>query len=668
MNLDNVLFIDTESDPDIKKPESLQYLLGGDKGIIEDFNTDNYFLIKSLWDKADAVIMFNAPYDMGVCSIMFTDNSYKWLESESRGSYWQMELFKHNYNVRKLGFHRNLIKTLRQTKTTKSGKRVKSGRANSTPIIDLLKLWSILIDDGRKTGNLRLKTLIKVILGKETIEYSKEAARTEEYRYQDVIRLRELAEWFFNHVSNIDDLIDFGFDEWGDIKTPATFTKLSYERSYDIFQNNNPHQFMQDRIKNYPTLSYALESAFNGGITLSFYRGTLHNTGWVDISGAYVHAIEYLNTDSYIISEIEDRRDIDNWDYKKPNCLCFVETNFIIKSVNKSLKLFSVKEPERIWLWYNDIIACSLLYPNFEYRLIRGYEFTPKYPVTESLPQVWSRMKDEEKKHNGKTTLYDFFKFKGNTSYGINAQRKPFTTKFTNMIIAGMITSTVHMILATINNTIENCPIDGVYKVLYNDTDSCCFLHAPDFNEYDMQDLIDLINVRIYPYKVESEGIAKTTTFLSLKRYISEGGTEADKIKLHGKGRYNVYQEDIYNYIKYKKLPDKELQVTQLAANTQRGMNQILKLYPFLDEYKHPFMFVTNVKTDRTMDDFFHSWYYHIDTKTTFKLHGEFLREFRQFRNMSHAMDFYSNYYDDSEPDDMNNHYREYDKELEQDF
>lgn len=669
MNLDNVLFIDTESNPLTKKPESLQYLIGDTKGIITDFSRENYYFIKELWDKSEAVIMFNAPYDLGVLSIMFEDNDFKWIESEEKGSMWDMILFDNRYFVRKLGFHRNLIKPRKRIELTRGGK-LKRNRTGSTPVVDLLKLWSILVHDGRDYS-ISLKSLIKRELKEDAIEYTEENARTDSYRYQDVIKLKELTKVFFEKVKGIKDIQHYSWEDWGYIKTPATFTKLSYEEEYYnlYFTEEKEHRInniMDDRINCFDGLEAALESAFNGGITTSFYRGKKHNTGWVDISGAYVHAIEYLNTDSYGLCRIEHYTE---GDYKKSNCMAKVKTNFVIKSINNSLKLFAVEKPFKTWYWYNDIEACSMLYDDFSYEVLEFYEFVPELNINESLPVRWSREKDREKQENGKTTYYDFCKFRGNTAYGIRAQRKPFTTRFTNMIIAGMITSTVHMVLATINHTINNYHNHKVLGVNYNDTDSACFDHYPHFTEEDMKELIDTINDRIAPYTVESEGYGKTTHFLSLKRYISEGGTGKDKIKLHGKGRYNVNQTDIYNYVVKNQLPEKQLEVKQLAANTERSMKQILNLFPYLEEYKHPFMFVTDVPvTNRTMEDFFLDWYTHIDTKTTFKLRGEFNREFHKFSNYSEATDFFNNYKEEYNPDNINENYRKWDDEIDTDF
>lgn len=232
------------------------------------------------------------------------------------------------------------------------------------------------------------------------------------------------------------------------------------------------------------------------------------------------------------------------------------------------------------------------------------------------------------------------------------------------MIIAGMITSTVHKILATINYVVKS----NGYDVLYNDTDSCCFEHPIDFNERDMNELVEKINVEIAPYTVESEGFGKTTYILSLKRYISEGGTGKTKIRLHGKGRYNIKEIDIYNFVVNGKIPDKELRLTQLAANTERSMKMILNLFPYLEKYKHPFMFVTDVPTDRTMEEFFDEWFRHIDTKTTFQGKGEFPRKFHKFSDYSVAVDYFTNFHDRYDKDSINEEYRKWDDELDTDF
>ena len=90
----------------------------------------------------------------------------------------------------------------------------------------MLKLWSILIEG----NDIGLKSLIKRHLGKEAIPWSEENARLEAYRYQDVDELKELMFVFLDKVSNVEGLENYTANEWGYIKTAATFTKLYYRK------------------------------------------------------------------------------------------------------------------------------------------------------------------------------------------------------------------------------------------------------------------------------------------------------------------------------------------------------------------------------------------------------------------------------------------------------
>lgn len=658
LNLDNILFLDTESDPDTKQPECIQYLIGDKEGIIEEFNKENYDLLKDLWNTSEAVLMFNGPYDMGVLSAMF-DNSYRWVkDKENSSAQWDIILFKNRYFVRKLGFFRNLIKPLNRVKTKKDKKK----GIKSTPVVDLLKLWSILIDDGRK-GSIGLKALIKRELKLEAIPYTPEAARTTAYRLQDVRRLKDLTELFLEKVQPIEDLRGYTWVEWSFVKTPATFTKLSYQNAYPDLpiwkkENTVKTQLIQG-------LQGILETAFNGGLTFSFYRGKLINTGWVDISGAYAHAMEFLNTDQYLRYDIDIHDTIEGWDYKKTQSLLYIRTNFVLRTVNDSLKMFALEEPVKVWMWYDDVQALQNFNPGMKYEVLKGFEFISLVNVNTSLVADWIRAKDLEKKLNGSSTYYDFCKFRSNTGYGIKAQRKPFETIHTNMVIAGMITSTVHLTLSQIFKVVRK---QG-YKARYCDTDSCCFHHGTQFNKEAMTVLLAHINKEIFPYTVESEGYKKDTTILSLKRYVSEKGTEKDKVKLHGKGRYNVAQKEIYDFVINGSLPEKPLKVTQIAANTEISTNQILNIYPQLEQYKHPFMFVTDVPVqNKDMSTFFYDWFQHIDTKTTFELSGTFKREFHTFEDMIEAVDFFTNYNISEESESMDMSYRNWDLEIKEDF
>lgn len=671
LNLSNVLYIDTESDPKTHKPECIQLRYKGKNTIITEFNPYYEDLIKTYWNEATAVIFFNAPYDMGVLSMLFS-NSYFWDEGDdTKTAFWKFNLFGNLYKVRRIGGHRNLIKGYNREQTLKEKKRKQKG-IKSTPVIDMLKLWSILIegDDLTDSKGIPLSKSLKSILKrynyeKDVITYDKEAAKTEEYRVQDVEGLEFITKIFFDKVENVLDLNTLSWNDWADIKSPATFTKRAYAKKYPLKDWKKVNDIT---ISNHEGLERALEQAYKGGITLSMHRGKIENTAWVDIKSAYANTIKHFNTDRFLVFDVVEHKG-DQWDYKKTNCLLQVKHNFCIESIDKSLKMFYLEEPAIRYVWYDDIQASINFCKNYKYEVISGYEFIPLNENCISLVEEWVKAKEEAGLKKKNLTLYQYYKFLSNTSYGIKAQRSPFVTIHTNMVIAGMITANVHRILSTINKTIE----DYGYTPKYNDTDSCCFAQNKHFVKEDMESLITEINRRINPYMVEGEGYNKTTTFLSLKRYLSEGGEDKDKVRLHGKGRYNVYSEDMRNFIKERKLPEKELCITQMAGNTKRTLAQIVKLYPYLEEYKAPFCFVTNVQTDRSMEDFFNNWFCHVDTKTTIpegeiNEYEEFSREFIKFKDIMDAYIYFTSYFEETPEDDFNESFRAWDSELQEDF
>ena len=85
-----LLYLDTESNPVTKEPESVQMRIGGENYIFEPSQTDE---MKKLWQQADAVIAFNAPYDMGVLSSL-EGNTYRWT-----GTFWDMLIFDQKYKI-----------------------------------------------------------------------------------------------------------------------------------------------------------------------------------------------------------------------------------------------------------------------------------------------------------------------------------------------------------------------------------------------------------------------------------------------------------------------------------------------------------------------------------------------------------------------------------------
>lgn len=648
-----ILFIDTESDEVTKRPLSVQYRYGGDEGVITTFNEETFGLISSMWRAADAVIMFNAPYDMGVLSVAWRGhNSYEWIENK-HGQYWKISLFGCAYRVRRVFGFRNFIKPLARTHDdTGAAYPTKAKRALSTPVIDLLKLWSILVDDG-ETHSISLKALIERELHKKAIPYSPENVGTLEYQLQDVRCLEELCYIFLDKVKTIEAVSNYTYEQWGYVKTPATFTKIAYEEEYPDLKIWQAWNIRED--KKY-RLQRALEAAYHGGITVALKRGVSERTAWFDINGAYAHVIEYENTDRYLCYSW---REVSPEGYEpardgKP-ALCYVRTDVMIDTIGKSMKIFRVRRPTTAYMWGYDILALRALFPDCNIEILRVYELQPLVDVSESLPARWSAMKEEEERLHGKTTRRAFFKLLCNTSYGIKAQRKPFTTVHTNLAIAGLITARAHLILCEM---IDEARKHGC-RWIYSDTDSICVEHG----DQDMSELAAAINKRIAPYTAGCEGYNRRTRVLSLKRYTSTGGVNLDgsiphpKICLHGRGQYKISQEDILAWSEGKNPGDRPLVFTSVAANTPRTMNRVLALNPLARDYIHPFAFETNIRSDRSAREWFSAWFAHIDTKTSYEegtdVWAEFYRDIRTFESAYHAKSFYASKVIDENIDEL---------------
>ena len=266
-----LLYLDTESNPVTKEPESVQMRIGGENYIFEPNQTEE---MKAVWQQADAVIAFNAPYDMGVLSSL-GGNTYRWT-----GTFWDMVVFGQKYKVRRIDGHRNIIRNLK----------------GSIPVIDMLKLWSILVDDGRK-HSIALKALIERELHAKPIHYSAETAKTTAYRVQDVEKLEELWQLFLTRISGIADVHGYTYQEWARVCTPATLCKRAYALHYPALKEWQKENNKEDEKYG---LKPKLERAYHGGLTIALYRGQLRNTAWYDIHGAYAHAIEFENTDRYM--------------------------------------------------------------------------------------------------------------------------------------------------------------------------------------------------------------------------------------------------------------------------------------------------------------------------------------------------------------------------------
>ena len=73
---ENLLFIDVETDERTFQVISIQWRYRGEHGIITEFTDETYAVLKSLWDQASAVVMWNALFDMGALSVAYPDNVY----------------------------------------------------------------------------------------------------------------------------------------------------------------------------------------------------------------------------------------------------------------------------------------------------------------------------------------------------------------------------------------------------------------------------------------------------------------------------------------------------------------------------------------------------------------------------------------------------------------
>ncbi len=643
---ENLLFVDVETHEDTLQVLSIQWRYRGEHGIITEFTDETYTTLKSLWDRASAVVSWNALFDLGALSVAYPQNRFDATKKpeprpgqKSPGRNWKITVFGHYYHMRRVGGHHNIIKHYNRVDgaVDDGGKGIKS-----TPVIDLLKLWAILID----SKGLSLSAVSQRHLNRELIPYSAEAALTDAYRYQDVDVLDELVDVFLEKVAAIEDLDGYTCEMWSKIVSPATFVKIAYERQYPgLLKDPSDKRSRSMREKNEARdrrtgLTRALEDAYFGGITISLFHGRIENAIWFDIKGAYSRAIQTLNTDQYLAYDWravpENQREEAAYDRDRP-ALCQVTTDAVMMSMDKSLKIYRVVKPCQKWYWNFDVQTLRLLFPDCTMTVERAYEPVPLNPVEASLPGKWDRMKDEEQALNGKTTRREFFKLLSNTSYGIKAQRDPRPTAHTNLCIAGMITARSHLALIEMA---DECRKHGLIW-RYSDTDSVCVT-----GEY-FDGLTEAINQRIAPFVAECEGYNERVLILSLKRYIRNPDTDNPVVRVHGKGAYRIGGKDILNFIAGKR-NDKPLVVHQLSASTPLTMKILsrrMSVYaPEAVPNIFPFAFQTALPAEPTVHEFMLKWYTHIDTKTTagaVQVQSEFERGFHLFGTDARARLFY---------------------------
>ncbi|MDD3523921.1 MAG: DNA polymerase [Candidatus Cloacimonetes bacterium] len=638
---DNILFIDTESKKETGEPLYIQWRMNGVHGWIRSFRREDYYTLRSLWWQAEAVVFYGAPYDLFTVARAFKPYcSWRWAGGGDM-KYWDLKIFGHHYKVRGISGLRNLIKPFNVTERYDGTSYPKGKKApKSTPIIDLLKLWSILVDDGDGYG-LKLKSLIRNVLKMETYEYEDDSSLSIEYLMQDVDRLDDLWRVFLDKMQTVDDVRGYTYYDWCDVKTPATFVKKSYMRQYPNLKSMRNHNMKQDEKHG---LTDALEQAYHGGVTLALHRGWLRRTAWYDINSAYANVIKHLNTDRYLRYDWErvcpSEADILS---KSEPLLCRVKSSVIFTTINSGLKMYTQDTPEEYWVWNFDIHGLSLLFPSYTWDILEAYRPVPMNDVAESMVTPWIRHKDALKGVKGKETLREYYKFMSNTSYGIKAQRKPGITAHTNMCIAGMITARAHLILFEMVDVAQK---EG-YRWVYSDTDSICI-------EYEGSAPLDLeakLNERIFPYTCECEGYDYQTFILSLKRYLSVGGLPhrdgkpREKIKLHGKWLYDVSPEDMKRFVIYRQAPHDKITIKSLRASTETTMKILTNKSPQREEWMRPFDFDTNIEADITVWEWFGAWFSHVDKKTfnpdTDDAEAEYARPFIHFRDRGQAMLYY---------------------------
>jgi hypothetical protein len=661
-----ILYLDTESDPKSKQPDTIQWRFKGQHGVIADFNDDTFYFIKSMWDEADAVILQNAPYDLGALTIFYRQNRCSWGNFRvSRTGSWNFILFGNVYNVRKIAGHRNMISPSNRLELSCFGTPIPSlnikhhksfedvdgkplrmtrdglltiPKSPSTPIIDLLKLWSIIMEDEdecyEKGWSLSLKTtadgrkgLIERWLHRKPIQYDKTITRQpDEYLYQDVDCLEELWNVFTSHLP--DTLKSTSLKAWGDVKTVATLVKWEYDRAYTTVEGNfsdyREANLEQDRLFG---LGNALEHAYHGGFTIAWWRGPLSNIAGVDIHSAYATCQREYDIERYItyewktISEYTDSIDT----------LYEVKCNFHFETMNGGMKVFKTTSPCSSFLWHDDVEAFKLLDPDFKFTIVRAWQAIPTFPKSQNLVKFWIA---EREKYEKGTTSNTYFKKMSNVAYGIKCQRWPMPTKFTNMVAGGMITAKCHLVLAQIMNELV---MMGKH-LRYNDTDSCFFQGGMNIDEFNR------VNKRIAPFSVSFEGAFKEGDIRSLKRYALWKGKDLDgkpirdKVTVHGRSRYDVTKAEILYYIQHGKVEhDRTVNCIQVGANTARTLLYLIQSHPEIT-HPHPFMFVDRepaIVTQGTwppklndrrikrkvrflkLSEFMKDWYSHIDSKTT---------------------------------------------------
>lgn len=642
MKNENVLFLDTECGKVDKIPHTIQLRMNEQNVVINLQLTDDRSILKKWMKRAERVVIWNATFDMGLLSSL-KGNSYEWRIDKNKSGKWHMNIERNAYEVKALGVSYNFIKSY--------------GKA--PPIFDLMKYWTIMIS-GVARG---LKDVYEEETGKKAIHYTEEDAESFEYQVQDVEILEEIYDIFFQKITDIHEVVSYNAKDWQDICTPATFAKKEYEKVYGkkTLEEWQKHNWKQDSKYG---LRNALEQAYNGGITCAPYHGNVDESAWFDIHGAYAHVIMFENVDQYKHYDWIETDPIQPLAHDNHPLLCKVETETVMDKIQNSLKIYQTKVKSVRWMWSSDVLAMRLLCPGTEIVITKAFKPVPLNDVEESLPKKWSDKRESLPAEERKGPRGLFLKLMSNTSYGITAQRKPKTTRHTNMVIAGIITSRAHLILCEMINEAREMGCDWYYS----DTDSICV----KLNGVDPFELDEKLNERIAPYSCECELIGKSF-IMSLKRYIAEGvndkGEPEKKIKIHGKSTYNISKEDVYRMSKGEIILD-DLIIKQTTANTPVGMKLCKNRDPRI-KHDFPFMFIKDTPavkvspqgtlyTDTKMH-WFGDWHLHIDTKMSVpkgvKFNENFERNFHVFYDIAVAHLFFDKMAkdpDDFDADDLN--------------
>lgn len=620
----DILFVDTESHCDsenggnTKEIISIQLRYNGKNTVLKPpFDKDDLKKLRKIWRNARAVVMHNAPYDMGVLSTIQKEPAEWCVEINERRkdfdadepdtfSYWRMKLFGITYKVKRLNGVQNFIRI----------------EGKGTPVLDMNKLYNIFLDT-----DSGLKDLAPKYLGREMIPYSSETAETYEYQKQDVEALDGIFCYFMEQMQIIDDVKDYTLEQWMKVDSTASCTKTETLKAYPEIGKWRHENEAQDKKFG---LWDSLNSAYMGGLTIAFHHGTVKGVAVYDIKGSYDGVINHLNMDRYnryTWEKIEPPKEL-----PEDECpiLCHVMTNVVMKNMENSLKIFKLKGKERkdMVYWNFDIRALKILFPDAEFEIFEAHRPIPLLDVKESLAAMWHAKKEwAQKKYGKEHALRNYYKTLSNASYGICAQKRHGRTDFTNMVKAGIITSRARLTLAQM----VKVAWDMGARWLYSDTDSV----VVELNGVDPAELEKAMKKVIHPHDCECEFVGDMR-IIALKRYWGyngkdlEGNPVKDKIKTHGKGRYNITEEDLKRMLSNDKIAE-ELCVKSYAANTENTMKQVKKLNPEITN-PHPFMFETNVETGRTKQAWFdEDWKTHIDAKTTFEEGADFDKDFQRY-------------------------------------